>query len=250
MSEHTSEDVSGNKCPSCGTQVAVDASFCQKCGVPIESAAPTDSTDQGAEVPASTTVSEESENGSRKKGTLLLLLALAAIIGVVTLAYAALGGSSGPTAKQKAALITARTSMTEAQRCVSKTKAMLNALDQINSRLGVGLNFSDYSGRVGDAQVAYNASAFTKLSGTGYDCLEKVSVPAESALNEYIAAYNKWNDCVSNVDCSTDSIDGELQKHWTKATSFVLKSKSGLEGISSGAATRFERAQAAIKAAG
>ena len=61
----------------------------------------------------------------------------------------------------------------------------LDALDELNSRLDVGLVNADYGNYVGDISVAYNDIPFRRLP---QDCVFNVGVPAENAFNEYIKA--------------------------------------------------------------
>ncbi len=107
----------------------------------------------------------------------------------------------------------------------------LTALQDLDSRLGVGLSFSDYGTRVGDIRVADDAAPFDEL---GAACLSKVAVPAEAALNAYVKTYNTWNDCFNNDYCTTDSISPELQVPWGTATGKVAKARAGLEQIRTG----------------
>jgi len=143
----------------------------------------------------------------------------------------ALLGCGGLSAKQKAA---AR--QVEAQRLATATKSqerkvaaaeaaveyascngqvgrLISRLEDLSSRLDVGLNFSDYSSKVGDVSVAYHRIDF---KGMDFQCLA-AGVPAEAALNAYDAAYNKWNACISNFSCSTHSIKPFLQEKWAVA---------------------------------
>jgi hypothetical protein len=101
----------------------------------------------------------------------------------------------------------------------------VDVLADLNSRLGVGLNFQSYSDRVGDARVAYDRIEADELD---YDCINRVGVPAEKALQLYLDAYNIWNDCVSGYNCSNDSITPKLQRKWAAATAKLDKAKRAL----------------------
>jgi hypothetical protein len=107
----------------------------------------------------------------------------------------------------------------------------MTALEDLHSRLGIGLSFQDYSDRVGDVKVAYDSVPFNQLSVA---CTSGVGVPAEAALNAYIRAYNTWNDCISDDYCSTDSIDSQLQGPWSSATLKITRARTALDEIKNG----------------
>lgn len=105
--------------------------------------------------------------------------------------------------------------LVDASACTDELAPLLGSLEELDSRLSVGLSFSDYSERVGDARVAYDALDFASLSP---DCIKGPGVQLEKALNSYQRAYTTWNDCIGDIDCSNDSIQGELQREWARAT--------------------------------
>jgi hypothetical protein len=104
------------------------------------------------------------------------------------------------------------------QECADATKGLTDALSELDSRLSVGMSFAAYGDKVGAARVAYDKIHFDKLDAT---CISGVGQPAEDAFNDYVRAYNKWNDCISSTGCSTDSIKGDLQAEWSKATALL-----------------------------
>ena len=174
----------------------------------------------------------------------------AGILVLIVIAVAAEVACGGPSAKQReeernrfdAAVIAgdaartrvanALTRQVESQSCETELRPLVDALGDLNSRLSVGLSFQDYSKNVGDVRVAYDQVTFDALSS---DCTSKVGIPAENALNDYVRAYNTWNDCIGNVDCSTDSIDSQLQPEWAKATTRVDKAKANLTAMTTSA---------------
>jgi hypothetical protein len=115
--------------------------------------------------------------------------------------------------------------------CIEAMGDFRESLKDLEGRLGVGLNYEDYTDRVGDASAIYNQSDFQ--SG-GLDCLTRVGVPLENALEQYTRAYNIWNDCIGDFDCDQDSIDSDLQRHWSKAGTQILKSDTALEDFKVG----------------
>ena len=102
----------------------------------------------------------------------------------------------------------------------------VDALTELDSRLSVGLNFTNYSERVGDARVAYDRIPFKQLE---YRCVHNVGVPAEDALNLYVQAYTIWNHCVGDIYCSNDSITRKLQRKWAEATRKLNHVQNALE---------------------
>jgi hypothetical protein len=74
--------------------------------------------------------------------------------------------------------------------CEVQLGGFLEALEELDSRLNVGLVFQDYTNRVGDAQVEYDQIPFDDLATP---CVTEVGIPAEAALNHYIRADNQWN---------------------------------------------------------
>lgn len=110
--------------------------------------------------------------------------------------------------------------------CSDELVAFLEELEELDSRLTVGLNFSAYSGFVGDAQVAYDRIDFEELNAT---CIEQVGIPAEDAFNAYVDAYNTWNDCIGDIDCDNDSITPSLQAEWADATELLEEARAALD---------------------
>jgi hypothetical protein len=94
---------------------------------------------------------------------------------------------------------------------------LVDALDELDARLDVGLNFSDYSERVGDVSVAYNRVDFEAVGGYGSSCLA-TAILLEEAFNKYIGAKNRWNDCITDPDCTNESIERGQQADWEDAS--------------------------------
>lgn len=101
--------------------------------------------------------------------------------------------------------------------CIDEVGAFFDALFDLNSRLDVGLNFSAYSERVGDAKVAYDRIDIDALDAA---CIT-VAAKAEDAYNAYADAYNTWNACIGDTNCDNDSITPDLQDDWAKASTLL-----------------------------
>jgi hypothetical protein len=102
--------------------------------------------------------------------------------------------------------------------CIIAMTPLVTGLEDLDSRLSVGLNFSDYSQKVGDLKVAHDK---IKPSTLDLQCLSGLGSPAETALNDYIHAYNTWNDCIGKVGCTNATIKSSLQADWAKATTII-----------------------------
>jgi Protein of unknown function (DUF2510) len=115
-----------------------------------------------------------------------------------------------------------------ADRCRSQVGNFLASLQDLDSRLSVGVPYAEYSHRVGNTRVAYDQIPFKQLA---VDCLGNVGVPAEHAMNSYLKADTIWNDCISSLGCDVDSIDPQLQQRWTAASNNIQQAQSGLHQI-------------------
>lgn len=110
--------------------------------------------------------------------------------------------------------------------CKPALEPLADELSSLDSRLSVGMNFENYSQRVGDVRVAYDRIDFDSLDEA---CIGGPGVQLEKALNSYTRAYRVWNTCIEDVNCSTDSIDKLLQQHWARATRQIKNAKVMLQ---------------------
>jgi len=60
-------------------------------------------------------------------------------------------------------------------------------------------------------------------------CLTKVGLPLKKALNQFMSAARVWTKWQGDYACSSDSIDGRLQRRWTKTSSYVDDSEQQLD---------------------
>ncbi len=111
--------------------------------------------------------------------------------------------------------------------CEAQLGDLLTALQEIDSRLDIGLNIQEYGDRVGDAKVAYDRLQPGQLER---GCLERVGVPLEEALQAYIDAYRSWDRCIDRFECELDEIEPELQQRWARASAKIEEATSALEG--------------------
>jgi hypothetical protein len=115
--------------------------------------------------------------------------------------------------------------------CSHEMGDLLKAAKDLGSRLDVGLNYQSYSDEVADLKVAYDGIDFDSDEASDLDCLTKVGLPLEKAVNRYLSAYRTWNRCFEDLNCDNDSITPTLQSQWAKADGQVQRAKRGLDGL-------------------
>jgi hypothetical protein len=107
--------------------------------------------------------------------------------------------------------------------CEEQLGDFLAELNELNSRLTIGLTLQEYGERVADVRVAYDQVPFDDLQP---DCLQDVAVPAEDALNSYVRAYRAWDRCIT-LQCP-DFEEEDLQSRWSDATASIDEAEQGL----------------------
>lgn len=142
---------------------------------------------------------------------------LAAMIMGATALLAACGGGTPVTPDANATPTPTPTPGPISAECADDLRPVLDALEQMDARLDVGLNRSQYGDRMGDVSVAYNRLDATTLVGKGAGCIA-TAVLLEEAFNEYIQANTAWGDCIASSSCSMDSVQPKLQRHWSTAS--------------------------------
>lgn len=152
------------------------------------------------------------------------------IVGVLVLLvgiYAVAQAVSGPSKEEQARL----NRIEIGKKCKAELGDLVVELADLDGRLGSGVLYADYSKQVGDASSAYDRANMKSLHIL---CVQKVGIPAEKALNAYIRASDTWNNCITNLWCSTDSIDSELQLEWAIATLDIDTAEANLEALLKG----------------
>jgi hypothetical protein len=124
-----------------------------------------------------------------------------------------------------------------AQSCRSHVAGFVEALRDVDSRLDVGLSYSEYSDAVGDAAVERGRAG--QAASAGRACA-RIASAAESAFALYNGAAQTWNDCVFDdpvsiydFGCTLDDIELDLQFEWLDATDHVEKAVKRLEALGS-----------------
>lgn len=113
--------------------------------------------------------------------------------------------------------------------CGDTFTELQDAVDELGSRLNIGLTYVNYTSEVADVRVVYDQTDFGAIDD--FDCLGDVGVPLEKALNQYAKAATRWDECFEDIYCENDSIEGELQTHWDKAGQLALKADAGLAAM-------------------
>jgi hypothetical protein len=137
-------------------------------------------------------------------------------------------GSSGPTAAEKKEAAERRAkahALAVAKKCNGQLGDFLSSLNELDSRLTIGLNYNDYLNEVGDVTVVYGEIPINQLDAP---CLGAVGVASEKALRKYTDAAEVWQDCFSEFSCENDSIDPELQVDWSAASGLLAQAQSGM----------------------
>lgn len=225
-------------CPRCGVQRVATYRYCASCAFDFGELAPespatltsppvaTPSTPgPPVQVPIPATPTAVEPRGSALLPRLLLVAVVVVLVAgaaafVMTARPAAAPGSAGrPTPTPSAA------PKVVSSQCASALGPFVASLEDLDSRLGVGLNFSAYSDKVGGIKVQYDKLKPDELDA---GCITLVGKPGEDALNKYVAAYNVWNDCIGRTGCTNDSIKSTLQGDWSSATTLIAQIKQSM----------------------
>ncbi len=154
--------------------------------------------------------------------------ALGAVLVLLAMALAASGcggGQSGPndrTVSLRQEPAVRRDRQASARGC--PLGSFLKTLDQLESRLAVGLSYQQYFAQVSAARDTYEVLPVQKLE---LPCLVRIGTPAEKALDEYIDAANLWRGCRAQAACVTYSIEPRLQRDWRVASHFLTEVREG-----------------------
>jgi hypothetical protein len=157
-----------------------------------------------------------------------------AVVGVALVAATASGcGGASAEQKQVRAEAAQRAARVAAyRRCRAQTGRFLTVLEDLDSRLDVGLSLQAYGDRLGDVKVA----ADSLPPGLRYACRKRVGVPAADALTAYLYAYKTWDECLNKFDYCV--VQGEtesmLQTFWTAAHKRIRTAETGLAQLGEG----------------
>ncbi len=109
--------------------------------------------------------------------------------------------------------------------CHTEMDSFVDSLTDLNSKIGVGMVYSDYLDAVGEVSVEYGRISFEDLS---IGCVKNVGLEAEKALNRYSDAADYWGDTIEN---GGEVSEPELQKKWSSATRLIEHVESGFDKV-------------------
>lgn len=186
--------------------------------------------------------------------------ALHALVGALVVAAAlasACGGEDGTSAADEAsasaASASAASASAEASRSAASEQAeqeriaeqqaeydackrfvgdFLDSLQEVNSRLSVGLNYEEYGNRLGDVRVVYD-ELVAGISQDTRDCTAKVAIPLEKAFQKYLGVLKVWGECIDDYYCdfSEGATNKAVQASWADATRLIQKSERALQNM-------------------
>jgi hypothetical protein len=109
--------------------------------------------------------------------------------------------------------------------CQARLGSFVASMDSLRRRLAVGLTYDQYVAEVRGIRSTYRKIAIDRVE---IDCLSAVGTPAERAFNGYIEAANDWGRCVSEVGCSSATVEPVLQRRWRIASRSLNQADDGL----------------------
>jgi hypothetical protein len=123
--------------------------------------------------------------------------------------------------------------------CTSVVDALDTNLDDLSSRLPIGLALDAYSTRVGAARFSYDKLLRSAWAHGGIDdrCDKNVVAPLASALSAYISAYETWSACVGATRCTFEKGTPPLkraQAEWLRADVLTGNAERALRSLEAG----------------
>ncbi len=137
------------------------------------------------------------------------------------------GGQERPADQANAAQADHR-AQKRAQACKAQVGELLSSLESLDSRVSVGFQYAPYSQRVQHVRTLYGRVGYKDLA---FDCLTKVGLPVEAALNSYAKADSIWHGCVTDPGCDMHGTESEVRRRWRDASESVRDAKRGLRAI-------------------
>ena len=129
-------------------------------------------------------------------------------------------------AQKQAELEAARAQYTA---CTDQLGPLLRVLDNVDSRLDVGLSQRDLSNMIGKASIAYHRIDIKAL-GQG-PCLA-AGAKLESAFNAYNVTVSDWNDCIYDLYCDVDNdVLPGMQRRWAQASNLISRAEKVMDTI-------------------
>ncbi|MGN6276078.1 MAG: hypothetical protein ACTHNP_09150 [Solirubrobacterales bacterium] len=113
--------------------------------------------------------------------------------------------------------------------CQTQLGSFVGSMDGLRRRLAVGVTYDQYVNEVHAIRSTYKS---VPVDTVEIDCLNAVGAPAEKAFNRYIEAANDWGECVSELGCSSATVEPILQRRWRIASHLLTEAEDGLRGLS------------------
>lgn len=136
-------------------------------------------------------------------------------LAAVAAAIVACGGGSTSRTKDQAAYMT----------CKAATQSALSSLQDLWTRLTVGMTLDSYTAKVGDLKVVDDHLTAASVSRR----CEPVVSQITNSVDQFAAAVTAWNTCIQNGACSDPSVD--TQPYWTSANMYLHIASSKLAAL-------------------
>jgi hypothetical protein len=140
----------------------------------------------------------------------------------VALALPACGDEETTAAGTPTTTVSARSTSAQCGRLLGD---FLDSVESLNNALAVGLSYTDYLSAVDNSRAAYASVPVERLP---IACLGRVGYPAERALDNYIAAANRWGRCLATASCATSEVEPALKRSWAGASHLLSRAKGGM----------------------
>lgn len=163
-----------------------------------------------------------------------------AVAALMVVGLSGCGSSGGPSAADKAAAARAsHAAAVKAHRSAvyRECKGLMASLDtklsNLDALLQAGVQFDEYSSRLGQVSIAYSdlIKALKTNGGADAGCINQVGTPLRAAYSDYIQAGRAWDSCVQSYNCSFDKGSPTLttvQGQWARARSSITKAEAAL----------------------
>lgn len=122
--------------------------------------------------------------------------------------------------------------------CQEAVERFMTELQEIGSRLNIGMNYDEYSDYLSDARVTYDRDfTATVIDDMEPECLSSVAVPLENAFQAYVNVLTLWGDCIEDYDCDFNEgeTDRKAQRGWVRAEKQTQKAVNALAAMKPGA---------------
>lgn len=226
---------SGHFKPDAVSEQVADVS--QQPNTPLQPDAPKPGSTESTK-PTPTVVAESKSLFTRKRVIIpvlaVLLIALStAVVLVVTAGPSAQDKRDAAHARavareKKAAVEAAENDARLQTACTSELSDFKSELENVNSKLTVGMTQSDFNKALGDVQVKYDRLDSDAINGDVY-CSGNVGEPLQDAFNDFVKSNSAWAKCINAYNCEVkgDVLKG-LQKQWSSAGAKIEKANAAL----------------------